>query len=45
MGQMSEVRHLVVRDIKDPETNIVVEARDLRQQVVGDVKLLEVDQF
>lgn len=45
MGQMSEARHLVVRDIKDPEMNIVVEARYLSQQVMGDVKLLKIDQF
>lgn len=31
MSQMSQVRHLVARDIKDPEMNIVVKARYFSQ--------------
>lgn len=45
MGQMSKVRHLVVRDIKDPKMNVAIETRYLSQQIMGDIELLEIDQL
>ncbi len=43
MGKMSELCDLVVGDIKDPEVHIVVQARYLRQKIMRNVKLFEID--
>lgn len=34
MGHLSQVRHLVVRDVKDPKMNVAIETRYLSQQIV-----------
>ena len=40
--QIGEMSDLIVRDVKDPEIGIVLEARNLSQGIVGDVEFFKV---